>query len=66
MGENLCKRSDRQGINLQNIHTSHTALYTYIIKKEPNKKMLRSRHFSKEDIQMAKAHEKLLNNLITR
>ena len=27
VGENLCKRSDQQGINLQNIQTAHAALY---------------------------------------
>ena len=28
MGENLCKWSDWQGINLQNVHASHTDLHT--------------------------------------
>ena len=27
MGENICKRSDQQGINLQNIQTVHAAQY---------------------------------------
>ena len=27
MGENICKQGDQQGINLQNMQTSHTALY---------------------------------------
>ena len=27
MGENMCKRSDQQGINLQNIQTAHAALH---------------------------------------
>ena len=37
--ENLCKQNDQQGINLQNIQTSHTALY----QKNPqsNQKMVR-------------------------
>ena len=28
MGEDICKRSDQQGINLQNIQTSHAAQYS--------------------------------------
>ena len=27
MGENLCKQSDQEGINLQNTQIPHTALY---------------------------------------
>ena len=27
MRENICKQSDRQGINLQNIQTAHATLY---------------------------------------
>ena len=55
MGENLCKQSNGQGINLQNIQISPSALY---IKK--NQKMVRrsKRHFSKEDIHIAKKHMK--------
>ena len=58
MRENICKRSNRQGINFQNIQTAHAAQYK---KKSKNGKMLKkkkwedvNRYFSKEDIQMAK------------
>ena len=27
MGENICKQSDQQGLNLQNIQTAHTVQY---------------------------------------
>ena len=38
MGENICKLSIRQRINLQNIQTAHGA--QYILKnKQPNQKM---------------------------
>ena len=33
MGENICKQSDKQGINLQNIQAAHAAQY----QKKPNK-----------------------------
>ena len=58
MGENTCKQSDQQGLNLQNIQTAHTVQY----KKTNNaiKKWAEylNRHFSKEDIQMAEKHTK--------
>ena len=34
MGENICKLSDQQGINLQNIQTAHAAQYQK--NKQPN------------------------------
>ena len=37
MGENICKRGDKQGVNLQNIQTSHAAQYPK--NKQPNQKM---------------------------
>ena len=38
MGENICKWSDRQGINLQNIQIVHAAQYKKK-NKQPNQKM---------------------------
>ena len=37
MGENICKQSDQQGINLQSIQTAHAAQYQK--NKQPNQKM---------------------------
>ena len=37
MGENICKQSNQQGINLQNMQTAHTAQYQK--NKQPNQKM---------------------------
>ena len=36
LGENICKWSNRQGINLQNIQTHHAAKYQ---KHKPNQKI---------------------------
>ena len=38
MGENICKQSDQQGINLQNIQTSHAARYQKK-NKQPSQKI---------------------------
>ena len=57
MEKNLCKWSNQQGINLQNIQTSHTALKK---KKIAIKKWSENlnRHPSKENREMAKKHMK--------
>ena len=63
MGENICKRSNRQAINFQNIQTAHAVLGQKK-NKQPIKKCVEglNRHFSKDNIQMAnKVHEKMLN-----
>ena len=62
MGENICKRSNGQRINLQNIQIAHAAQYQKY--KQPNPKMgrrpkqtfLQRRHTDGQE-----AHEKLLN-----
>ena len=61
MGENLCKRSDQQGINLQNTQTSHGALYQK--NKHPNQKMVRrsKQTFLQRQADGQKAHEKMFS-----
>ena len=62
MQENICKGCNWQGINLQNLPTSHAAQYQKSFKK-PFEKQAEdlNRHFSKEDTDGQKAHEKMLN-----
>ena len=62
MGENICKQSNGQRINLQNIQTAHVAQYQK--NKQPNHKMgrrpkqtfLQRRHTEGQE-----AHRKMFN-----
>ena len=62
MGENICKRCDQQGINLQNLQTTHVAQYQKT-KQQPNQKMGRRPKptFLQRHTDDKEAHEKMLN-----
>ena len=58
MEENICKQSSGQRINLQTIQRAQAAQYQKNTKKT-SQKLGRPRHFSREDIQIAKKHVKI-------
>ena len=70
MGENICKQSSQQGINLQNIQTAHVALCQKNPPKPKNKTKQKNQKMERRSEQTflqrkhtdgQKAHEKMLN-----
>ena len=61
MGENIHKRSDQQGINLQNIQTTHAAQKNQTTQSKIGRRSKET--FLQEDIQMTKKHTKKMLNI---
>ena len=63
MGENICRRSRQQGINLQNIQTSRAAQYKKNqTTQSKNGQKIQIDISPKRHTDGLKAHEKMLNN----
>jgi len=58
MRENICRQSDQQGINLQNIQTAHSA---QLKKQSQNRQILIDISPKKTWLDGHEAHEKMLN-----
>ena len=65
MGENICKQSTQKGISPQN-HLMQLYVKKTNKQTKPNKEWteILNRHFTKEDIQMAKKHMKRCSTLL--